>query len=261
MTLPSLKRKMIPRSEVVTQLRKPVHLITLVALLAVCVLFFFLGKWQWDRTHNILSAERAAAAQPVELGFVAAPELLPENIGRTVFASGRFSAENQIRVTQRLENGEPSARVGEWVVAEFVSSTGDRIAVLRGWVAAGSPVTTPENTVDIAGVMQPNEIFYEGSSATADQVVVIDSNQLSSVWGSDLAAGFIVLQQQVPSSAADPVPVPPTVSTADVPFPLQNFFYAIQWWIFALFAVALYVRWIFVSARQSTQPAPDIVTL
>jgi len=25
---------------------------------------------------------------------------------------------------------------------------------------------------------------------------------------------------------------------------LQNFFYAIQWWVFALFAVAIYIRWL-----------------
>ena len=32
--------------------------------------------------------------------------------------------------------------------------------------------------------------------------------------------------------------------TAEVGFPLQNFFYAIQWWVFALFAVTIYIRWL-----------------
>jgi hypothetical protein len=37
-----------------------------------------------------------------------------------------------------------------------------------------------------------------------------------------------------------------------VAFPLQNFFYAIQWWIFALFAVAVYVRWLVVGSKLRT---------
>ena len=43
----------------------------------------------------------------------------------------------------------------------------------------------------------------------------------------------------------------PTVQTADVPFPLQNFFYAFQWWIFGAFAVAFYLRWLWLEAHRS----------
>ena len=47
-----------------------------------------------------------------------------------------------------------------------------------------------------------------------------------------------------------PVPVPPTVQVGDVAFPLQNFFYAIQWWVFALFAVVVYARWLYLDAKK-----------
>jgi cytochrome oxidase assembly protein ShyY1 len=83
--------------------------------------------------------------------------------------------------------------------------------------------------------------------------VVIDSVELSDIWSTDLAVGFVVLTLQDPVNDSMPLPVPPTIATADVAFPLQNFFYAIQWWIFALFAVALYLRWIFVSARERSE--------
>jgi len=36
----------------------------------------------------------------------------------------------------------------------------------------------------------------------------------------------------------------------DVPFPLQNFFYAIQWWVFAAFAVVVYARWLYLDAKK-----------
>ena len=34
-----------------------------------------------------------------------------------------------------------------------------------------------------------------------------------------------------------------------MPFPLQNFAYAFQWWIFALFAMVVYARWLYVDAQ------------
>ena len=101
-------------------------------------------------------------------------------------------------------------------------------------------------------MLQPNEAFYQGSGVSSSEVVVIDSDALETVWGVDLSDGFIVLQEQNPMASGEPLPVPATISTADVPFPLQNFFYAIQWWIFAGFAVILFIRWVLVSSRKTT---------
>ena len=50
-------------------------------------------------------------------------------------------------------------------------------------------------------------------------------------------------------------PVPPTVQTSDVPFPLQNFFYAFQWWIFAGFGVVVYLRWLWLESAQVDEDA------
>jgi hypothetical protein len=46
------------------------------------------------------------------------------------------------------------------------------------------------------------------------------------------------------------------VQTSGVPFPLQNFGYAFQWWVFALFVVFAYVRWLSLDARPKV-PASD----
>jgi surfeit locus 1 family protein len=248
---------MTQRSDVFTQLRKPVHLLALVALVAICIGFFFLGKWQWDRTQNILNAERAAIAEPVPISELLEQSLAPEDFGRTVTASGTFNADNQVRVLNRLESGDANARTGDWVVGELQLPNGSSIAVLRGWVDSTADFTTPAEPVAVSGVVQPNEIFYAGAEPKESTVVVIDSEQLEVLWGSELASGFIVLQKQNPMAVSDPRPVPPTISTGDVPFPLQNFFYAIQWWVFAGFAVALYGRWIVVSARG---PSSEKVT-
>lgn len=244
---------MTRKGNVFTEVRKPTHILALAALIGVCVLFFFLGKWQWDRTQNILNAERAASEQAVPVSEIAGEELNPEDFGRAVTAAGRYVPANQVRVTNRLENGQPDAQVGEWVVSEFVVDSGLRIAVLRGWVPTAAEYSTPSEPVVIAGILQPDEAFYEGAVSGQSGVVVIDSEELSDIWGEPLAAGFVVLTTQEPQGVSVPTPVPPTISTSDVAFPLQNFFYAIQWWIFALFAIVLYFRWIVVSGREHSQ--------
>lgn len=251
---------MTRKGDLFTEVRRPTHLLALAALIGVCVLFFFLGKWQWDRTQNILNAERAASEQAVPVtdvvGDVVGDELQPQDFGRTVLATGRYVPENQVRVTNRLESDQSGAAVGEWIVSEFIVDSGTRIAVLRGWVPSGASFFTPTERVALEGVLQPNEVFYEGAVASQSGVVVIDSAELSDIWGSELASGFVVLITQDPAPVSSPVPVPPTIATADVAFPLQNFFYAIQWWIFAVFAVALYFRWIYVSARERSHVEP-----
>jgi cytochrome oxidase assembly protein ShyY1 len=57
-------------------------------------------------------------------------------------------------------------------------------------------------------------------------------------------------QDPEPSEPNALVIVPPTVQVGDVPFPLQNFFYAIQWWIFAAFAIFVYARWLYLDAKK-----------
>lgn len=247
---------MAKRNELLAQARSPAALIALAALIGISVLFFFLGKWQWDRTQDILIAERAAADSPVDIAEVfTGSELDSADLGRSVLAVGRFNADNQSRVTNRLSSGDPDATQGDWIASEFVDSSGLRIAVVRGWVPPGAEFATPIDDIAIRGVVHPNEAFYTGSTFSDNELVVIDSEVLAAAWGVELEEGFLILQEQVPLGGGDPLVVPPTIDTADVAFPLQNFFYAVQWWIFAGFAVIIYLRWLIVAARDDKEPA------
>jgi len=83
-------------------------------------------------------------------------------------------------------------------------------------------------------------------------VAAISQTALASVWGEDVPAGFIVLAREDPVSSPAPSPVPPTIQVGDGPFPLQNFFYAFQWWIFAAFGIFVYLRWLRIEARRES---------
>ena len=54
-------------SDLASRAKTPASILAVLALIVVCVLFFFLGKWQWDRTQDILDAERAATFAAVSV--------------------------------------------------------------------------------------------------------------------------------------------------------------------------------------------------
>lgn len=239
---------MPPSSNFWTRAKTPASILAVLSLIVVCVLFFFLGKWQWDRTQDILDAERAASMAAAPVSEIDQP-LKPEDYGRTVTATGSFVDSDQVRIGSRLSR---ESIAGDWVVSALEIETGQSIAVVRGWVPQGQEFATPEGTVSIEGVLQPSDTFYDAAGEPGSEIVNIDSQQLSTLWNTTLLDGYIVMQSQSPRVDNSPASVPPTISTAEVAFPLQNFFYAIQWWVFALFAITIYIRWLVIGSKLRT---------
>jgi len=239
---------MPPSNDFWSRARTPASILALLSLIAVCVLFFFLGKWQWDRTQDILDAERAASMAAVPIGQIVQP-MNPEDYGRTVTATGSYREVDQVRIGSRLSTDSVP---GDWIVSALEIESGGSIAVVRGWVPQGQTFATPGEIISIEGILQPSDTFYQGPLDPSGEVLTIDSEQLSAVWNTTLFDGYIVMQSQSPMGVNSPESVPPTISTADVAFPLQNFFYAIQWWVFSLFAVTIYIRWLVVGSKLRT---------
>ncbi len=214
----------------------------------------FLGRWQWERTQSILAAERASRSQPIPVREVfpadrsVAPTDLPDDgVGRPVTATGTYDPALQVAVTSREHDGRP----GVWIVTGLRLDDGSTVAVVRGWLeAAHSPgAAVPSGPVLVTGILQPDEQFYADAVNAEGTVVAIAHDALATLWRVPLLPGFVVLQSQQPESAPAPLPVQPTVQTADVPFPLQNFVYAFQWWLFGVFTVAVYLRWLWLESR------------
>ncbi len=232
----------------------PRWLVAALVLLALVVLAVFLGRWQWDRTQSILAAERAALSEPIpiedvfDLDVADPPEQVPDDgMGRPVTLTGEFDPRLQVAVTSREHEGRP----GEWIVTGLRLDDGGTVAVLRGWLesAGEAGAAVPAGPVHVTGILQPDEQFYANAANAEGTVAAIAHDALGTLWGEPLLPGFVVLQEQEPPSAPAPQPVLPTVSVTDVAFPLQNFFYAFQWWLFGLFAVAVYGRWLWLESR------------
>jgi cytochrome oxidase assembly protein ShyY1 len=230
-----------------------------IALIAGCVL---LGRWQWERTQDILAAERAAQGAPISVGAVAAPgaEIDGADIGRQITATGTYLAELQVVVTNRVLRDA----TGIWVVTPLQLADGTVVAVNRGWLPDSSApgLVPPTGQVTVQGTYTPDETFYADAQSAPGTTAAISGTALGKRWNLATRTGYLNLVTQSPASAPAPVPVPATVQTSDVAFPWQNFGYAFQWWIFALFVVFAYVRWLRLEARPTVSPEePDSTTV
>jgi len=210
-----------------------------------------LGRWQWDRTQSILAAERAAASQAMPIEQALPPEnadLPDEVIGQPVILTGTYEPSMQVAVTNRELAGNP----GVWIVTGLRLADGRVAAVLRGWVSTAeeAAAAVPTGPVTVTGVLQPDEPFYADAASAPGTVASIASGRLSTLWGEPVLPGYVTLTTELPPRDAAPAPVPATVQTGNVAFPLQNFVYAFQWWLFALFGIVIFLRWLLLEARE-----------
>ncbi|GAB2452621.1 SURF1 family protein [Xylanimonas ulmi] len=251
-------------------LLRPRMLLLLVIALTAAALCARLGLWQWHRAlERSAAAERhavaeVAAAGPVGLGSLVAPQspMPGDDVGRTVWARGTYEASGQRLVRGRALDGEVGYLVLTPLRVADDGTGGDSwadlsgqpvLAVVRGWVAAPSDapgLAVPAGEVQVTGWLQSAE-------ATSGQVApdnpggppltdAIAPSALVNDWGGPIWDGYLVLTAsdpaQVAASDGGPAALPRPVIEGGSGLNLQSLFYAIEWAVFALFALAFYVR-------------------
>lgn len=220
-----------------------------IALLGVAVLiviaFVQLGRWQLGVAEDKAlqeSLEKARSEQPVALDSVLDPHTdFPNHLStRPVTATGEFG-EDQVVVANRRLGG----RAGFWLVAPLtLDSTGATLPVLRGWLPTPTDLPpVPSGTVTVTGGLAPPESPVSGEAPPEGQLGSIDTSVLVGRWSGDLYNAFVFQQTEEPSPEAgslgelERVPTP----LGDSGVKWRNAAYAMQWWVFALFA--LYMWW------------------
>lgn len=243
---------------------KPRWLGLLAFVLLVVASFTWLGMWQLDVARDKSHQESLARAEsmPVDdIGQVLPPHtpLTTGLVGRRISATGVYDAAHQIIVVQRMFNGE----VGAWVMTPL-DVDGSYLPVVRGWVSDPSQVQPPPaGEVTVVGALAPPESapdedlgLPEGQAATIDVAALVNE------WNAGVFSAFVYMESERPASGA-PVPWTPAL----VPSPgfgeggieWRNLAYAMQWWLFAAFAVYMWFRMVR-EDHQSSQVAQGAVT-
>lgn len=213
------------------------HLLMVVAVLAAVGLGIWqLHAWQSQRADQQRDLTRGA---PVALSTVIGPDspFPGESLGQPV----RFSGEWLPRSTMYVSDREVQGRNGYWVVTPVeVSGTRSAMPVVRGWSPRPSaPAVT--GSVDLTGWLQVGEgsglVDRDPSDDVVPEMRIASLVQHVPV---DLYGGFVIDRAAGPGLVqVDPTDAPQVGSTTA----LRNLLYAIEWWIFAGFALVVWGRW------------------
>ena len=227
-----------------------------ILLAAICTR---LGFWQLHKLelrldrNDIITAH--FDADPVPLGSALPPG---QEVDRTtewtrVTAVGTYDLEHQVTVKFTTRDGAP----GVDVVTPLVTDDGSAVLVDRGWFATANTVKQPDvpepprGEVTVMGwLRQSNGAGGNAVRPTDGQIRAISSDALDEYVPYDLTNGYVNLQEQTPAAgsslAAEPQP-----ELGQGP----HFFYALQWWFFALLAVVGYFWFARAEAKERRNPS------
>ena len=239
--------------------RRPRWIGALILALAVAAGFAALGQWQLARSFESAVAPDQQTETVVALESVAKPQspVLSIATGQLVSVDAQFVAGDYVVLSDRVNLAAP----GYWVVGHAVLPDGASLAVALGWVATGDAAASAIQALEqhppaaaITGRYLPSESAQEtdfehgkhSSLAVAD-LVNTWANVPHGVYG-----GYLVSHEAVPGLDLIDSPPPST----EVSLNLLNIFYAIEWVIFAGFAIFLWYRLV-KDAWEAETAAPD----
>lgn len=227
--------------------RRPRWIAALVLALAIAAGFAALGQWQLSRAVEANEVAASSTTEtPVALDGFAQPQtaVTTTQDGQKVTATGTLVASDTAVLSNRQQNGAG----GWWLVARAVTTAGGApasVIVALGWaptedLARAAIPSLPTGTIPLDGRYlageSPTESDYQKGEHSA-----LSPAELANQWADDPGAmfdGYIVLGTATPGLQTISAPPP----SDDTGLNLLNLFYALEWAVFAGFAVYLWYR-------------------
>lgn len=212
-----------------------------VAALAFCIL---MGLWQMGVYDSRQEHERAdkQAVPRVELAGLWGPdEAFSGTLNhRPVTIEGTFApADQQVWVRGK----EQAGHTGAWLVAPVLIDGDDHaLLVVRGWAPEAEAFpAVPAGPVTIEGDLEPGESGGAPYDPDTREIGSVRIPALTNELPYDLYSGFAISTSAAMSGGLDLVPPP---QPGDIPWTagLRNLAYAVQWWVFGLFALFMWWR-------------------
>lgn len=231
-------------------LLRPRWLLSHLLVILLVVAMVLLGLWQLDRLdqrrerNDLIESRQEQPAVPI--GDLVAPgsggDAVSEARFRKVTATGAYDDDGTVAIRNRTQDGV----AGAWLMTPLVLDGGDRVGVVRGFVALGpdgdpTVAVPPEGTVTVTGVVADPTRF--DGTAPGDAARLVDQP--------DTLPAVVLADESDPPepSGADALDDPRAVAIAPVAPPElgegPHLSYAVQWFIFsaiALFGYPLILR-------------------
>lgn len=244
------------RTTLLRTMVRPKWLLALVFALAVAAGFAALGQWQLQRAIESGTVVQRPTETVIPLTKAAQPntDVRTDMVGQLVTATGAFAPHDYQLLEGRLNNGA----TGYWVVARFTLADTDaagrpvELAVARGWApdkaaadrAVAKLTAEPATQETITGRLLPPEAPTAPAASENPQTMsAMSTAALYNLWtdvdGSDVYIGYVV-QHGTPPAGLVKIYSPPPIEQATLDW--LNVFYALEWAVFAGFAVFLWYR-------------------
>lgn len=236
--------------------------------MAVASLFVLLTQWQFEQSTSDQPRSHTETETAVALTdhFDPGVPMMGDEADQMVTFTGQLDPGVSVQVESRIRDGV----VGLWLVSSATVDdiSGDySIPVAWGWIPEELD-TTPQAVTELfetsTGLSADATIEFEGRLIpgegptpntdhfiTPKRTQMLATAELTNLWNRDLYAGYVVAEtftvdgtvHTVSGDAGvEPVATAPQPEQAQVAW--LNIFYAVEWFIFAVFS--LYLWWRFV---------------
>lgn len=228
--------------------RRPRWIAALLLCLAIAVSFAALGQWQISRAVDraVVSGPETERAAPLREIDDPQTQVTGAEAGRMATVAGRFEPGDSVILSGRLRVGSlgGSGERGFWLVGRLVDERGASVAVALGWSESRDDVERVREALDDAPVELTGR-YQLGESPTEDD---FESGQRSALapaallneWGEPgpVFNGFVVADEPIDGLSGITAPAP----EQQVVLNWLNIFYAVEWALFAGFAIYLWYR-------------------
>jgi len=234
--------------------------LAVLVLAGVCV---ELGRWQLHRLdarkarNDVTRTNLAAPPAPIDKIVGSQGVVGDQHAWRTAVVTGRYDASKQI--VMRYRNVED--RPGFEIVTPLVLSDGKAVLVDRGFLARqgaelapGHIPAAPTGEVTVTGRLRRSERGGNTNGGTPDSGTarLINGPDFAKVLGLNLYDGYLTVDKQEPANDPDFGAFPgPEIDDG------PHFFYALQWFFFALLALGGLVYFSRQEVRGDTSSSDD----
>ena len=232
--------------------RRPRWIGALVLALAIAAAFAALGQWQLERSFEGGEVTEEQTETSVPLTSIATPQQPQPSatIGQLVTVGDvEFVPGDWVVLSGRSNAAGPGAQPqqGYWVVGHAVVADGASLAVALGWTESADAAASAIRELDAGALTQalsgrylPTESPQQSDFEEGERSAIAVS-ELVNLWvdaPDGVYSGYVVADE-APSGLETIYSPPPKT---EVSLNLLNVFYAVEWVIFAGFAVFLWYR-------------------
>lgn len=247
---------------------RPRWIAALVLALLVAGVFAFLAQWQIGQAATNAIVQQRPTETVHQLGEMLSPGVATPQAatGQRFVGQGSFQADDTVIVPNRVRNpGDQSS--GWWVVAHFETEQQIDLPVVIGWAATeeqandavasfDAEIVSGTAPTEITGRFQPSDApeVPKGASQTVTSVAI---GHLINIWQNVAPGGvyFGYLISEQAEVGLDLVSTPAPEQQAELNW--LNVFYALEWVVFAGFAVFFWWRLVKDAVEREAEDSTD----